>query len=170
MHIIEGNLIDLTKEGFFDVIVHGCNCFNVMGKGIARNIAYNFPMALDADTRTLKGDPFKLGRYTKALYRSESGKLVTIVNGYTQYRPGKNLDLKALESVFGLVALHFKEAKIGFPLIGCGLAGGDWNRDVHRIINRMLIHIDRNVVVLPDSTPILTSLQDLGDFIEESNA
>ena len=95
---------------------------------------------------------------------------MTIINGYTQYRPGKNLDLKALESVFGLVALHFKEAKIGFPLVGCGIAGGDWNRDVHRIINRMLSHRDSSVVILPDSTPVLSGLQDLSDFIEKSNA
>lgn len=61
MTIIEGNLIELTKKGYFDVIVHGCNCFNMMGSGIARKIAINFPMAMDADARTLKGDPFKLG-------------------------------------------------------------------------------------------------------------
>ena len=35
MKIISGNLITLALEGHFDVIVHGCNCFGVMGAGIA---------------------------------------------------------------------------------------------------------------------------------------
>lgn len=30
MKLIDGNMIEYTKEGLFDVIVHSCNCFNTM--------------------------------------------------------------------------------------------------------------------------------------------
>jgi O-acetyl-ADP-ribose deacetylase (regulator of RNase III) len=32
---IKGDLIELAKQGNFDVIAHGCNCFCTMGAGIA---------------------------------------------------------------------------------------------------------------------------------------
>ncbi len=35
LNIINGDLIDLAKNGNFDVIIHGCNCFRTMGVGIA---------------------------------------------------------------------------------------------------------------------------------------
>lgn len=39
---IEGDLIQLAKEGRFDVITHGCNCFCTMGAGIAPQMADAF--------------------------------------------------------------------------------------------------------------------------------
>ena len=39
---IEGDLIKLAKEGAFDVITHGCNCFCTMGAGIAPQMAETF--------------------------------------------------------------------------------------------------------------------------------
>jgi O-acetyl-ADP-ribose deacetylase (regulator of RNase III) len=32
MKVIKGDLIQLAKDGKFDLIVHGCNCFCTMGK------------------------------------------------------------------------------------------------------------------------------------------
>lgn len=39
---IEGDLIRLAKQGTFDVITHGCNCFCQMGAGIAPQMADAF--------------------------------------------------------------------------------------------------------------------------------
>jgi O-acetyl-ADP-ribose deacetylase (regulator of RNase III) len=39
---IEGDLIRLAKQGTFDVITHGCNCFCQMGAGIAPQMASAF--------------------------------------------------------------------------------------------------------------------------------
>lgn len=39
---IQGDLIQLAKEGKFDVIAHGCNCFCTMGAGIAPKMAEAF--------------------------------------------------------------------------------------------------------------------------------
>ena len=39
---IKGDLIELAKAGEFDVIAHGCNCFNAQKSGIARQMAEEF--------------------------------------------------------------------------------------------------------------------------------
>ena len=39
---IQGDLIRLAKQGTFDVITHGCNCFCTMGAGIAPQMADAF--------------------------------------------------------------------------------------------------------------------------------
>lgn len=125
MNIIKGDLLQLADDGTFDVIVHGCNCFNTMGAGIALQIKNKYPAAYEADTNTIKGYKDKLGNYTSA----KVGDL-TIVNAYTQYRPGLN-DLKenysAIHNVMKKIAVDFQGKRIGLPFIGAGLAGGDWN-------------------------------------------
>lgn len=63
MKVIEGDLIKLAKDGHFDVIVHGCNCFNAMGAGIALQIKRNFKKAYLVDQETTKGLKSKLGKY-----------------------------------------------------------------------------------------------------------
>jgi len=79
---IEGDLVELGKSGRFDVIVHGCNCQNEMGAGIARIIAKEFPEAEKADKATEKGDRDKLGTITHATAECE-GHDLTVVNAYT---------------------------------------------------------------------------------------
>lgn len=38
MKEIEGDLIQMALNGDFDIIAHGCNCFNTMRSGIAKTI------------------------------------------------------------------------------------------------------------------------------------
>ena len=139
MKTIKGDLIKLAKEGSFDYIIHGCNCFNVMGAGIAYQIALQFPIAYTADQQTRVGDMSKLGGFTLSpAIREFNGCHFYVVNLYTQYQPGKNFDLKALE--FGLYKLNKlipSVRRIGFPLIGCGIGGGKWE-DVKKVINKQL--------------------------------
>ena len=42
INYVDGDLIKLAKQGRFDVIVHGCNCFCQMGAGIAPQMAEAF--------------------------------------------------------------------------------------------------------------------------------
>ena len=122
---IYGDLIQLALDGQFDTIIHGCNCFCSMGAGIARTIREIFPEAYLADQATTSGDKEKLGTYTSAL-----SKGITIINAYTQYdctgyRP---VDYSAIKRVF--IALNrdlSPDKMVGIPLIGAGLAGGDWS-------------------------------------------
>ena len=128
MKTTKGDLLALARAGEFDIIVQGCNCFNVMGSGIARQIRDQFPDAWLADQETLEGDRNKLGRYTVGM----GGRLV-ILNAYTQYStakyPGEDVfEYRAFEQVLDRIAARFGKWRIGMPMIGMGLAGGDPER------------------------------------------
>lgn len=149
MKIRHGDLIDLALAGEFDVIVHGCNCFNTMGRGIAKSIRDRLPEAFEADQMTARGDLTKLGSYSSALIiRGEVN--FTVVNAYTQghYRGrGVKADYDAIATVFRQIAADFPQARIGYPKLGAGLAGGDWGRISH-IIDTELAGFDHTLVVL----------------------
>ena len=122
----KGNLIDLAEAGAFDVIVHGCNCFNTMGSGIAKEIRERYPMVFAIDSLTESGDIMKLGCWTEV-----EPSTFLIINAYTQYGykgATMNVDLFEYTSfqliLQKLASLHGKK-DFGFPYIGMGLAGGD---------------------------------------------
>ncbi len=143
MKIVEGDLLQLGESGFFDVIVHGCNCQCVMGAGIAKLIKKKFPKAYEADCKTVKGDRDKLGTYSKAVVNN-----LIIVNAYTQFHwrgAGVKVDYDAIRSVFKLLKQEFSGKKIGYPLIGAGLAGGDWTI-ISKIIDEELVGEDHALV------------------------
>ena len=128
MKVIEGDLIKLALDGEFDVIVHGCNCFCTMGAGIAKSIKDIFPEAYEADLRTENGSKDKLGSISFATVKRGNNE-ITIVNGYTQYSPGGSgmlVDCDAVHSVMKEVRSKFSGMRIGYPMIGAGLARGDW--------------------------------------------
>ena len=130
LKIITGDLIEMAKNGEFDAIFHGCNCFHTMGSGIARQIKKEFPVAYTADLTTEHADPNKIG--TVSVAETNDGLLV--VNCYTQYKYGthqKHFVESALQVILDKIVITIDEGKppsrlhYGFPLIGCGLAGGD---------------------------------------------
>lgn len=150
MQTRQGDLIALTRAGEFDVLVHGCNCFHTMGAGIARAISTAFPQALDADRATPEGDRSKLGTLSVA-EAAEGAHRFWIVNAYTQFHyggQGRKVDYGAISRAFEAVAARFPEARIGYPMIGAGLAGGDWNEIAPRI-ETALEGCDHTLVVLP---------------------
>lgn len=119
----KGNLLDMAENGEFDVIIQGCNCFNTMGGGIAREIAERYPVASLVDNETEKGDYNKLGNYTTAF----TGKFL-IVNAYTQYNMSKGTDVfeyASFELILQKICYSYGKLRIGLPHIGMGLAGGD---------------------------------------------
>lgn len=132
LNTIKGDLLKMGKENQFDIIIHGCNCFNAMGGGIAYQIQDQFPDAKLADDETVRGDPGKLGTYTIGMH----GRLV-ILNCYTQYhmsRDGEDVfEYLAFERVLNKISQRFGKWRIGLPLIGMGLAGGDPERIVPMI-------------------------------------
>jgi O-acetyl-ADP-ribose deacetylase (regulator of RNase III) len=153
MTMIDGDLIKLTKEGCFDLIAHGCNCFNNMNAGIAKSIRLEFPEVSLVDNLTSRGDRTKLGTYSKTTiytkYKSHISHPVIILNAYIQYYYGRGkcqLDYKALLSFLNKIASDFPtDLKIGMPKIGCGLAGGDWLL-VQEMIESTLINHDVTIV------------------------
>ena len=99
-----------------------------MGAGIAKQVKNHFPSAFEADLKTIKGSEEKIGSYSSCEVLIGSHKL-TIINAYTQYHwrgNGNKADYKAIRKVFNRIKLKYEGLKIGYPMIGAGLAGGDW--------------------------------------------
>jgi len=155
LNIIKGDLIKLAEEGKFDYIVHGCNCHHTMGSGIAKQLKEKYPGVFEADKRTNHGDMYKLGGFSYF----NTGKFI-VVNAYTQYSwYPKNIDICAFnyEAFRGFLAkfkTFLKEnyidigiCGVGFPKIGAGLAGGDWN-----IILKMIQEFADNMEEFADVT------------------
>ena len=120
----KGNLLDLAEAGEFDVVVQGCNCFNAMGGGIAKEIAARYPQAQLVDADTKRGDYNKLGNWTKAQAHVTGFE---IINAYTQYNMSTGQDVFEYNA-FALILQKLEQAygdkRIGLPYIGMGLAGG----------------------------------------------
>lgn len=151
MKEIKGDLIKLAKEGRFDLIGHGCNCFCTMGKGIAPQIKEAFPQAYGADQDTLKGDITKLGNYTYGICYLNDIDYVTVFNIYSQYNYNRNgerkpqLDYDALRLALRKINHNYSGKSIGLPLIGAGLAGGDWG-EIRRMVIEELKDMDLTIV------------------------
>ena len=156
MKEVRGNLIELFKEGRFDFIMHGCNCFSVMGAGMARQIKDEFPQAFRADYKYEVDAPIdKLGMFSEVSFYGYG----TIINAYTQYLPGSNFEYSALESCLHYLKMNCKDrqyrkehnlkrrqkAKLGLPLIGCGIGRGDF-KVVRKILEKFSFDFDITIV------------------------
>lgn len=140
MKIVTGDLLELTDKGCFDVIAHGCNCFNSMSGGIARQIAIKWPQAQMADNVTTSGSINKLGTisFSKTRVFGIGDTLdCDILNLYTQITPGKDLSLTALRMCLEKISILYRGQRIGLPKIGSGIAGGDW-KQIQKIIEEVL--------------------------------
>jgi len=147
MKTVQGDLIAMGKAGEFDVIVHGCNCFNNMDAGIAKAIRDALPEACAADLATEEGDDRKLGTCSYASVDRDGLQLI-VVNAYTQFDftgDGALVDYEALRDCFRWIKQNFSGRRIGFPKIGAGLAGGDWEM-IAAIIDEELAGEDATLV------------------------
>jgi O-acetyl-ADP-ribose deacetylase (regulator of RNase III) len=150
MKTIRGDIIDMATAGDFDVIAHGCNCFCTMGKGLALQIKEYFPEAYEVDCETDTGYPDKLGTCTAATINLTSGKVLDVVNAYTQfhYRGRESgTDYEALRGCMQHIKKTYAGKRIGLPKIGAGLGGGDW-AIISAIIEEELAGEDVTIVVL----------------------
>jgi len=125
----KGNLIDMAENGDFDVIVQGCNCFNTMGGGIAREIRERYPHVAEVDSKTVRGDYTKLGTWTQENVILKNGTVTfDIINAYTQYNMSQGTDVFeyiAFQLILEKLAFVYPGKRFGLPYIGCGLAGGE---------------------------------------------
>ena len=147
MKTISGNLIQLAKDGQFDLIAHGCNCFCTMGAGIAKAVKDVFPVAFQADEATKRGDRAKLGTCSSAEIALRTSSLI-VVNAYTQFDwrgRGTKVDYAAVRSCMEWIKKQYPGKRIGLPRIGAGLAGGDWPT-IAAIIQQELVGEDVTLV------------------------
>lgn len=133
MKIITGNLLDIVEQGRLDVIIHGANCRNTMGSGIAAQIKKRFPEAYDADCAAHKAAKNYLGNISWAKIIRNDGSPFVIVNAYTQDRfgppPTQYASYDAIANCFRIINSLFNKTttRFGYPRIGCGRGGANWN-------------------------------------------
>lgn len=123
----KGNLLDLAEAGKFNVVVQGCNCFNTMGGGIAREIRERYPHVAEVDSVTSRGDYNKLGNWTSAAVMGDEFRFM-LINAYTQFNMSTGEDVFeyiAFQLILQKLAYTYPQGRFGFPYIGMGLAGGD---------------------------------------------
>lgn len=144
---IKGDLIQLAKEGKFDVIIHGCNCFCKQEKGLAKDMNEAFGTNnmnwYPLESRTEIGNINKLGQieYYKNNFTKYNKPLI-VVNAYTQYKYGTEkgvvyADYDAIRLCMRKINHTFAGKTIGIPKIGAGLAGGNWKK-IRQIILKEL--------------------------------
>lgn len=132
----EGCLVKALQGGEVNAIGHQANCFHTMNSGVAKAIRLAIPGAYDADvTQTVKGDRSKMGDFSIYQLREEDGEPCGLVyNLYGQYNYGYDAkgytDYEALASAMIKMRDDLRTGnnltKVGFPKIGAGLGGGDW--------------------------------------------
>jgi len=108
-------------------IIHGCNAQGVMGSGVAKLIRDKYPSAYTDYNDVYNNTGLELGDIVFSA--QNDGKI--ICNAITQKNFGRRDDTVyvsywAIAEVFRKIdAFGIKE--IAMPMIGAGLANGDWN-------------------------------------------
>lgn len=158
---LEGNLFDhvlpITASCGNDIhiIVHGCNAQGRMGSGFAKELRDRFPEAYGVYMQHHKNYGLTLGTNVPYIV----SKNLVIVNAITQefygYDGGKYVSYDAISSCFEhinsmVVELQADgtEVSVHFPLIGAGLAGGNW-KIIETIIEEELPAPNKYLYKLP---------------------
>lgn len=122
------NLLDVQRG----IICHQTNCIGVMGGGIALQIREKWPKVYkeySIECALFKKDPKCLLGHAQDIIVKEN---LVVANCYGQVFPGCGLmtDYKAWDTILDNLRdlSNFFNLDLHFPwLVGCGLAGGDWN-------------------------------------------
>lgn len=142
----EGDLVKLFLAGEFDMIVHGCNAQRVMGSGIAKQIKAQCFWGVQP---YFEAEYLHLG---DVILGQNQGRIVA--NAITQVRYGgfgKLVSYDAIDECFTQIATDFSRyLRIGIPMIGAGLGGGNWEI-IRTIIDERINNHDVTLVVLPTS-------------------
>lgn len=141
MKTVKGDAIQLTLDGHFDVLIHGCNCQVLMGAGFAAGVSKYLPQAERADkeddARYQKPED-KLGKFSSAVIGRQDNTAFLVINAYTQLYPGSgSLSYTAIREVFrtlkAQLGVEARKAqsqapvRFAYPMLGAGIAGGDWS-------------------------------------------
>jgi O-acetyl-ADP-ribose deacetylase (regulator of RNase III) len=140
---MRGDLFTELDSGDYDIVIHGCNCRNQMGAGIAKPMAQKFPIAKQADDKACAKGENKPGNISVGLTQRR-GRNLFIVNAYTQQSYGsdpntKYASLKALKSALAVVRTKlgkkmqdepngpWRPRRVLMPKIGCGYGNLNWS-------------------------------------------
>lgn len=123
--IVDGDILNATEN----IICHQVNCMGVMGGGVALQLAKAYPEMYRGykEDCGLQGGRL-LGQVT--LYRLAQFRYIANLFGQYSLGSGVQTNYGALGNAMLIVKNFSKKAEYSVTapyLIGCGLAGGDWN-------------------------------------------
>ncbi len=122
------------------ILVHGCNAQGRMGSGVAKVVRDRFPAAYDAYAKVHRERGLRLGEVIWAICDDR-----IIGNAITQERYGydgqRYVDYDAIRDAMREVNRFVQQVqsgdididrigpvvRVGFPLLGAGLGGGEWS-------------------------------------------
>lgn len=131
-------------------IVHGCNAQGVMGSGVAAIIRNNYVAAYQEYMNLHRRRGLQLGEIQAV---SSNGKV--IINAVTQDKfggPQRHANYEAIAVAMEQINDMFytvPNGRVALPLIGAGLANGDWNV-ISAIIESELVTVQPVVYHLED--------------------
>jgi len=132
--IINGDAIEYFRNYKGDILIgHQVNCQGIMGAGIARQIAQEFPIVNDLYRHrcTARVEGELLGVSQMCYLEEYPGKFVVNLFGQDRYGTDKRYTNyaqlgKALITMRDLI--EKPKSRIIFPYgMGCGLGGGNWS-------------------------------------------
>jgi O-acetyl-ADP-ribose deacetylase (regulator of RNase III) len=127
-------------------IAHCVNMQHKMNSGVAKVIRERYPKAYD----DYMSSELKLGKVI--LSKNEPHNILHIVGQRYYGRDGaRYIDYPALRSAICTINRNISEP-VAFPMIGCGLAGGDWNI-VKEILEEEATNFQPIVYILNDNIP-----------------
>lgn len=129
IHYKIGDLVQALENLEVEAIAHQANCFCTMRSGIAPLIANKWPEVREVDRETGFGEFQKMGYFSVAA--TPDGHVFNIYGQYHWDRGHNQYGTSYSHLGLGLARVRdylddHKISSIGLPLIGCGLAGGDW--------------------------------------------
>jgi len=150
MRIVHGDIWHYYERGAWAVIPTN-TCVRadgtaVMGAGLAKQAAERFP-----ELPALYGEWLNGGTNDGPVFFDE-GRLILFPTKRNWRNPS---DLDLIEANLSRLAEELSAASchVVFPLLGCGLGGLDWEREVRPLMERYLVS-DRYAVVVPGSAPV----------------
>lgn len=130
MNIITGSILDATEQ----YIAHQCNCHSRGSAGLAYALFQKFPYANDYKNRATPDVPGTIRVHGDGIDQRY------VINMFAQVYPGQvwppenpndTLEIRAqlFSTCLDAIATIINLNSIAFPAnIGCGLAGGNWDR------------------------------------------
>lgn len=130
--IKNGDILQSTE----DIIVHQVNCAGIMGGGLAKQLARQFPKLEEYYRKVCRLYDFNYEKLKGKVYIFSSNNKY-IANIFSQ-EPNFNTDYEAMQKSLKTIRDYANKNKLSIAIpfkIGCGIANGEWWR-VEDIINK----------------------------------
>lgn len=134
MQTVNGDVLSAFNDGY-DVVAHQSNCMGAMGAGLAKQIRNEFPNVYQEYTRLCGRQKSEqlLGKCQLVKINDREDKYIANLFGQLDYGgKKKNTDYQKLRhslQVLKMNMLYKSLSAVALPYgIGCGLAGGNWEK------------------------------------------